>query len=244
MKIDWSTAVPTPADATALAAALNVVRTQAEYATFIFEADRTVVTARSSDSVTLVRVSMAKNLLSGPNDSVGIKIDPWLEALKGLSGPVTIQWLRGMARIGDGRINTALALEDPSKDSARVPDLELSAYAMVPADRVLPLVVRTDARNCNCYRFAIGTDGLTVDATDDRGIGPELTLAPSELTTVEGSASATYPWRPWAAMLKALPRGAELMVELDDDYPCRVTVESEGMTIVWLAAPMIVEDSL
>lgn len=246
-RTDWTSASVTTIDATALASVLAVVRTQAEYATFIFGSDGSVTTtARSVDAVTLVRVTLAPGSLVGDpgRDRATIQLDKLLDALKGIKGPATIEWIPGRVRVGNGRVRTVIALEGTDEEPLRIPDLPLSVSVMVPVEALNALTSKTDAKSTAAFRFAIATDGLTVDAMDDTGLGSDLFIPASECTLIEGSGRAGYPWKQWTTFLKVIPKGTEILIELDDDYPCRVTFAGEGWEGLWMVAPRIEAEDL
>ena len=247
MRTDWTTASVTTIDATALASVVAAVQTQAEYATFIFGADGSVTTtARSPDSVTLVRATLAPGSLTGTPDRecATFKLCDLASALKGLKGTATLEWLSGRVRIGDGRVRTVIALEGRDEDKLRIPDLDLSASVMIPAESLSALTGRTDPKVTSAYRFDVTPAGLTIDAADETGIGSDLTIPASDCIMIEGSARAAYPWKPWATFLKVIPKGTDILIELDIDYPCRVTFAGEGWEGLWMVAPRIEAEDL
>lgn len=249
MKKDlWKDAPSMTVDAGTITAIITAVDTQSDYVTLDITPDGSVSsTARSADAVTMIRIVTPPRTVTGTicTERCTFPTGRFLAALKGLKGAVTIDCIPGCWRIGDGRFRTTLAVESRTDDPVRMPDLSFPASVMVCSDALRTLTSRTDAKEASAYRVTVSPDGLSVDASDSStGLGTELTVPASECTLVEGSASAAYPWAPWAAFLKAVPKGSDVLIELDRDYPCRVSFAGEGWEGLWLVAPRIEEDGL
>lgn len=248
MKKDlWKDAPSMTMDAATLTAILTAVDTQSDYVTLDIAPDGSVSsTARSVDAVTLIRIVTPPGTMTGTlcTERCTFPTDRFIAALKGLRGNAVIDWIPGLWRVGDGRFRTSLAVEFKTDDPVRMPDLSFPASAMVNSDALRTLTSKTDVKNATAYTLRVSPDGLTIDSTDDSCTGAELTVPASECTLVEGTASASYPWVPWTAFLKAVPKGSDVLIELDRDYPCRVSFAGEGWEGLWLVAPRIGDDDL
>lgn len=243
--IDWSRADTAAIDGRAFASVVAAVSTQAEYATFAFAPDGSLtVTACSPDHVTMVKADMPAGAVTGrPPARATFKLAQLADALKGLQSPVSIESVPGRVRIGDGRIRTVVPLEG-IEDDAKFPDLALPVTVVLPSDPLAALLSRATKETAAC-RLSVSPAGLDADMLDaSTGIGSSLTIPASDCTYIEGTAYSAYPMKPWAAILRVVPKGADISVELADSYPCRVGCDGEGWSMTWLCAPRIEEEGL
>lgn len=225
-------------DAALLAQVLALVGTQTDEVTVTPSDDGWSLIARSADLVTMTSVRICTPAIT---TSIGapfaIGIPAWQQALRG-QGEAVIDVSSGRAVVTVGEVTSTLPLY-PDTTPPREPQLDLPAGAYVPVSSVRRLVDVTDPKGPVGYRFSIGPSGLTIASHDEAGMGTAVRV-PEDVCVPEGAAQAVYPWKPWAAFVKALPRDTVLHVTMASDYPLRVDVDlADGVTAWWMVAPFI-----
>lgn len=143
----------------------------------------------------------------------------------------------GYLRIRAGRMTSRMRLLTPEAPP-KVPKLSLDSYAVVLASDLRELVTTAD-RRVDRVAFVLDGDGLTVNALDDDMAGRTLHVPPEELLDSLGSAAVVLSVRNTEPFVKALPKDAEVRLEMADDYPVRAVVQGDGWTCEWLCAPII-----
>lgn len=243
-KLDWSAATRADVDADAFASLVAAVATQADYATFEFAPDGALsVTACSPDHVTMVRAAMPPGSFSAQLPArLTFRLSHLADALKGLRGPAVVEHIPGRVRIGGGGFRTVVPLES-REELPRFPDLAMSATAILSPVPLSALISKA-GKEVGAVRIAIGPDGLSADTLDDEGLGSSVDIPADACAFIEGTASAAYPVKPWAEILRAVPKDADVSVEFDSSYPVRVSYDGSGWSMSWLCAPRIEEEDL
>lgn len=222
-----------------LSRVLAIVGTQTDEVTVSPDGeDGWKLVARSADMVAMVSVRIGTPALETTIDEpFAIGVPKWIQALRG-DGRAEIAVTGGVAEVEVDGMTTRLPLY-PATDAPREPKLTLTARACVPVSAIRRLVDVTDIRGPVGYSFTIDDGGLTVGSHDENGMGTGVHV-PVDVCIPEGSAVSKYPWKHWAALVKALPRDAVLTLSMESDYPMRVAFDlEEGVSGWWMVAPMI-----
>jgi len=119
----------------------------------------------------------------------------------------------------------------------RVPELEQSADAMVPADS-LRVVVDAD-KGYDQVDIEVSPQGVKAAVLDEAGMGVTMTVSPEETALLDGSARAQYPLSHLTPVIRAVPRGSMVDMKLSTDYPMEIHAVFPQWTLMYMIAPRI-----
>ena len=145
----------------------------------------------------------------------------------------------GSLTVIDGSYRQRMRLLGDPGEGRRFPALESTGSATLAVSELLELLSKGEGITDSVV-LTVGNGQLlgTVD-NPDSGRFVSLTL---ESDMFLGEATACYPSGPFAAVLKALPKEAEVTLEWTDANPLLLVCAGEGWSVRWIVAPRIQED--
>lgn len=147
----------------------------------------------------------------------------------------------GLIIVKGGNVSTRIRTLVPDAPFRMPRQFEYSAHVGVLVDDLRDIASSADPSKVGTARVVIDDDGLTVNVLDSSGEGQTLAVPPEECLSLEGAAAAGYNVRMLASLLKAVPRGSEVLIGMGDDYPMRLSVEGEGWSAWCILAPLVEE---
>lgn len=236
-------------DSRALHGMMEIVATQTEEANVRIGADGSMrMKACALDRVTLVEVTAEPGFVTGdwPEEPFGADLNSWMAALSpdAPGHEASIKWVDGAFRVTRGMF-TAMLREPMVADTLDIPSPEMSARVVLGARLLTALARATVKSPTDPWRFSLSDEGMSVSVEDGKGEGVMLTVPPESLKEMvldDGPVKSVYPAEAWRKIVRAVPPDAGMAIEMDSDYPCRVTVEGAGWKAVWMCAPRIEQE--
>lgn len=221
----------------ALKAACAVMSPAARELDVSFSDDGWVMSAIDPTKAMICNVTISARPLPEP---FSVPFESMLRAIRG--DTLTIAQEAGLVIVRAGNVSTRIRTLVPDAPFRLPREFEYTAHASVLSDDLRDILSSADPSRVGTAKLVIDRDGLTVNVLDSSGEGQMLTVPPEECISLEGEAAAGYNVRMLAALLKAVPRGSEILIEMGEDYPMRLTVEGEGWSAWCVLAPLIEEE--
>lgn len=226
-----------------LRTAMNLVSTQTDEVTIRPADDGWHIIAISKDHVTLMNVVISETAFEDYDvwETFAVKVDDILGALSSASETADIDISSGRLVIKSNGLRYRRALLSPEENTPRIPTLDMTAEIVTTVDRLMQVVNKGDAKYGQVV-LQVTPEMFTAAVEDEQGLGVTLEIPIGECTLLLGEARTLYPINAWVPFLRALPKGAELDMQFDTNYPLMATYTSKEMTFMWMVAPHIVEE--
>lgn len=226
-----------------LRTAMNLVATQTDEVTIRPADDGWHITAVSADHVTLMNVVISGTAFEDYDvwETFAVKVDDILGALSSASETVDIDISSGRLVIKSNGLRYRRALLAPEENSPRIPALNVTTEVVTTVDRLLQVTAKGDVKYGQVV-MQVTPEMFTAAVEDEQGLGVTLEIPMDECTLLLGEARTLYPVNAWVPFLRALPKGAELDMQFDTNFPLMATYTSKEMTFMWMVAPHIMAE--
>lgn len=145
-------------------------------------------------------------------------------------------------KIGSSLTRTMRLLDAEKVTAPRVPTLNLGATFSVEASH-LQRIVKASKDVGHAVSITTSEDGVKISCESDmESVEMTLSLADLSYLATDGSYRSMYPQDMIAQLLKPISSSAILRVEMDKDYPIKISHDTDEMSISYVLAPRIESD--
>ena len=231
---------------------VNVISTLIDEVKFTINKDGMVLKAVDPAHVAMIELKVAATAFesySADETEIGLDLDKVKSVLK-LAGPgdiIDIEQDEGKGRIvfNIGRIRRSMNLVDTSSmNDPKVPQLNHQAKVKVPVDmlqkgiRAAESISDHIALKMTPDLFRLSCEGDTDDA--------DLVLEKGDYEEISASheVCSLFPLDYFSNLIKAVPAGTMMTVELDNDFPVRLVfgLSNDEVKVEYFLAPRIESD--
>lgn len=148
----------------------------------------------------------------------------------------------GSLSVRSGVTTRRTRLLEPDDASARVPSMDLTVGAILDSDLLRPAIGAFPEKRMSRLDISASPEGFSLAVGDERD-SVDVSVPADDMVSLvcDSPALAHYPLGYWASLMRALPKGVQMELSFDTDYPCSVTVVHGCATLTWLCAPVIME---
>ena len=221
----------------ALKAACAIMSPVARELDVSFTEDGWLMSAMDQTKTAMCSVTIDAPPLPSP---FSVPFDAMLKAIRG--DTLRVSQEDGLIIVKGGNVSTRIRTLVPDAPFRMPRQFEYSSHVSVLVDDLRDITASADPSKVGTARIVIDRDGLAVNVLDTAGEGQTLTVPPEECLSLDGTSAAGYNVRMLASLLKAVPRGSEVLIEGGDDYPMRLSVEGEGWSAWCVLAPLVSEE--
>lgn len=226
-----------------LRSAMTLVATQTDEVTIRPDSDGWSIMAVSPDHVTLMKATIPTEAFTDYEvwETFAVKADDVLKSLPTSSDTVDIDISTGRLVMKADGYRYRKALLAPEENVPRMPSLNVETEVVTSVDGLLRITSQGDAKYGQVI-LQVTDEAFIASVEDEQGLGASLEIPVKDCGLLVGNARCLYPLSAWVPFLKALPKGAELDIQFDSDYPLTASYTSPMLTFTWMVAPHIVQE--
>ena len=231
---------------------VNVISTLIDEVKFTIDQNGMVLKAVDPAHVAMIELKVGAKAFesySASNTEIGLDLDKVKTVLK-LAGPgdvISMEQDEGNGRLvfRIGKITRSMNLVDTSSmNDPKVPQLNLSTKVRVVVDQLQKGIRAAEsisdhiALKANSKYFELSCEGDTDDAN------LKLEEGDYEELVASSDVCSLFPLDYFSNLIKAIPAGTMITVELDNDYPVRLVfgLSNDEVKVEYFLAPRIESD--
>lgn len=212
--------------------------------------DSIVLKAIDAAHVAMIEVTVEKEAFDSyeaDEVEIGLELDKVKSALK-LAGPGDVVSMeydaeQGRLTLAIGNLVRRMSVVDPSSLSdPKVPQVDLLTDIKIGIDQIQKGIRAAETIKENHITLVADPEGFEVFCEGDTDfVSLKVPAAELDSITAESQVKSVYNLEYFSNIIKAIPAGTSLNIQLDTNYPVKLTFEfAEGHArVVYLLAPRI-----